>query len=228
MTPLYLHGLPGSAAELALGPSNLHVLDRAVPSFAQLANALPAGPLHLIGFSLGAACALRLAALAPNKIGKLTLISPAAALELGEFLPKMAGAPVFRAARSHAQLSVLTAVQSTLVRLSPTLMTRMLAIGVSEAEAQLITSKPVQTAVQEGLTKHKATYLREISAYVQPWAQHLDHVTCPVTLHHGKADTWAPIEMSELLAARLQNATLHALPDLGHYGALQATLRDIR
>ncbi len=224
MRPLYLHGLPGSGAELSLAVQEIEVLDRNAQSFAQLALSLPNGPLHLIGFSLGAACALRLAALAPEKIAKLTLISAAAPLEFGNFLPEMAGAQVFRAARSHAQLSALTAVQSTLARVSPGLMARMLARGTGPDETQLITSTGIQRALAEGLTTHKQIYLRELSAYVQPWAHHVPLVHCPVELRHGAKDRWAPLAMAEALQSALPQSSLTIEAECGHYGCLKHTL----
>ncbi|WP_136441272.1 alpha/beta hydrolase [Pacificoceanicola onchidii] len=229
MTPLYLHGLPGSGAELALGGRSMPVLDRNAPSFAQTAIRLPAGPLHLIGFSLGAACALRLAVLAPEKIGRVTLISAAAPLELGDFLPAMAGAPVFRLARSHARLTMLTTIQSTLARLSPALMLKLLMKGADPADLSLYAGPDgaiVRRAVTEGLTHHKAVYLREVAAYVQPWARHLAYVRCPVDLHHGRADRWAPFEMAQTLTKALTRAdvTLHPHADLGHYSTLKQVL----
>lgn len=228
MTPLYLHGLPGSGAELGLGPVALPVLDRQAPSFAQLALALPMGPLHLIGFSLGAACALRLAALAPEKVAQVTLVSAAAPLELGDFLPDMAGAAVFRAARSHGQLSALTAVQSTLARMSPGLVARLLARGAPKVEKGLIKSAPIRSALAEGLCAHQDVYLREVAAYVRPWAQHLPQVRCPVHLVHGDQDTWAPPAMALALKRGLPQAELQMLEGLGHYATLRHVLNRLR
>lgn len=227
MKILYLHGLPGSAAEQALPGWSFDTLDRTAPSFARLALSLPEGPLHLVAFSLGAACALRLAALAPEKVARMTLISAAAPLELGDFLPHMAGAAVFRLARSHARLSALTSVQGALARISPALLLKLLAHDTDPTDATLfadpIQAPIVRRAVTEGLTTHRAVYLREIAAYVTPWARHLDHVRCPVTLHHGTADRWAPFAMAQALAARLPDATLFPHPDAGHYTTLQET-----
>ncbi|WP_425070707.1 alpha/beta hydrolase [Sagittula sp. S175] len=226
MKTLYLHGLPGSGAEQHLPGWSFDTLDRDQPSFAQLALILPDEPLHLVAFSLGAACALRLAALAPDKVARLTLISAAAPLELGDFLPRMAGAPVFRLAHSHARLNALTTVQSALARLSPGLLLKMLARDTDPADAALMadaTHGPtIRAAVTEGLTHNRAPYLREIAAYVAPWAKHLAHVRCPVTLHHGTADRWAPFDMAEALAAHLPDATLHRHDGLGHYTTLAA------
>lgn len=73
---LYFHGLPGSAAELAgFGPeiaAKADVFDVVArygaagegyfPRLAEsIAARFPIGPLHLVGFSLGAAAALRVA-----------------------------------------------------------------------------------------------------------------------------------------------------------------------
>ena len=228
MKTLYLHGLPGSGAELRLAGVTLPVLRREAPSFAQLALALPEGPLHLVGFSLGVACALRLAVLIPEKVARLTLISAAAPLEMGDFLPDMAGAAVFRAARSHGRLSALTAVQSTLARMSPGLFSRLLFQGADAADRALFeapdSAEILRTALKDGLTTHKAVYLRELAAYVQPWAHHLPLLRQPVTLHHGTQDRWAPPAMAEALASTLPDATLHWHADLGHYSTLKAAL----
>ena len=94
----YFHGLPWSAAELRLlnrdaGPKIevIHPLD-----FRQFEGAEPSsGKVRVVGFSLGAFSALRLAALKPQWVKELILISPAAPLETGEYLDRMAGAPVF-------------------------------------------------------------------------------------------------------------------------------------
>lgn len=230
MTPLYLHGLPGSAAELALGPVDWPVMERAAPSFAQLALRLPPGPLHLVAFSLGAACAVRLAVLKPERVRQVTLISAVAPLELGDFLPEMAGAAVIRAARSHARLAALTGVQSTLARLSPALLARLMQRGAGPDAALFDApdSGPIlRRTLAEGLTRNRAAYLRETAAFAMPWAGHLPHLRSPVTLIHGTADRWAPPAMAEALAAELPQAVLRMHDGLGHYGTLRKALRDL-
>jgi pimeloyl-ACP methyl ester carboxylesterase len=149
-------------------------------------------------------------------------------LELGDFLPDMAGASVFRAARSHGQLSALTAVQSTLSRMSSGLIARLLAHGCSSQESALITSPPICQALHEGLTKLKGIYLREVPAYVRPWASHLRYVQCPVMLIHGQQDTWAPLTMAQVLKNALPDAQLEILDTAGHFGALRHVLSAIQ
>ena len=197
----------GGAAELGLVPGvDLPVLPRDAPSFAQLALSLPAGPLNLNGFSLGAACALRLAVLAPDKVAKLTLISAAAPLKLGDFLPDMAGAPVFRAARSAGRMRALTQAQSVLAFMGPGLFARLLARASTAEEHALITSTPVVRALQDGLVAHRAAYLREVIAYVMPWARHLPHVRAQTQMIHGTEDCWASPDMARALQAALHAA----------------------
>lgn len=226
MTALYLHGLPGSGAELALAGRAMAVLDRDAPSFAQLALRLPEGPLHLVGFSLGAACALRLAALAPEKVARLTLISAAAPLEMGDFLPHMAGAPVFRMAQGAARMAALTSVQSALARVSPGLFLKLLMRGTDASDAALFRRETtlLRQIMQDGLGPGQAAYLREMTAYVRPWARHVAHVGCPVTLHHGSEDRWTPPAMAEGLAAALPHAELIRHAGLGHYATLHQVL----
>jgi len=252
MMPIYVHGLPGSGAELAIGgvsgtemdrdvqdggvapgPAVLHcaVLDRDAPSFAQLAIRLPNAPVHLIGFSFGAACALRLAALAPEKVRRLTLVSATAPLELGDFLPHMAGASLLRLAKSAGRLRAMTTVQSALARVSPGLVLKLVARRADAADAALLDDATclsvLKTAVSEGLTKGRGAYLREMAAYTQPWARHLPRVSCPVTLHHGAMDAWAPLDMAYALQQNLPRAELITYDDLGHYSTLRRALPQI-
>lgn len=229
MKTLYLHGLPGGQAELGLTRlPHLTTPDRNQPSFAQLANSLPSGELHLFGFSLGAAAALRLAALLPDRVVRVTLASPAAPLGLGDFLPDAAGAPVFRAARSHAQLAALTTVQSTLARFTPGFLIRRMLATARGRERVFFGDRQnravLTAAVQQGLTQNREAYLTELAAYVQPWEKHLAQVRCQVSIFHGTDDTWAPPAMATALARALKLAEVTWCDGLGHYTTLvQAT-----
>ena len=100
------------------------------------------GAVHLVGFSIGAMAAVRIAAAFPARVGKLTLISPAAPLELGDFLPDMAGLPVFKITmRSPFLLKGLVAVQGLFKRMAPNLLIRQL-FGTAEAELLAIPRVP--------------------------------------------------------------------------------------
>ncbi len=222
MKQIYLHGLPGGAAELELAGVTMPVHDR------NDGIDLPQGPPHLVGFSLGAALALRLAAQHPDKIARLTLISPAAPLDLGDFLPDMAGQAVFRAARQRSVFHALTMAQAGMVRLAPGLLARQLITTCDASDRALLSSAqgaPIfRRILRQGYGVNRPAYLREVPHYVQPWADELARVTCPVTLHHGTVDTWAPPAMTTALAKALPKAEVHMHEGLGHYATMVAVL----
>jgi len=222
MDQFYLHGLPGGAAELALAGVTLPVLDR------QGELALPQGPLHLVGFSLGAALALRMAAQHPDKVAHLTLMSPAAPLELGNFLPDMAGQAVFKAARRKPLFHAFTMAQAAMVRLAAGLLARQLIATCDTSDRALLSSaqgaRIFRRILRQGYGANRPAYLREVPHYVQPWADGLARVTCPATLHHGTADTWAPPAMTTALAKALPQAEVQMHEGLGHYATMVAVL----
>lgn len=222
MTPVYLHGLPSGPEELALTGLSLPCPARHGDEAATLQQiAALSGPLHLIGFSLGAALALRLAPrLQPARI---TLISPAGPLELGDFLPQMAGAPVFRAARRPWALRALTAAQALGFRLAPDRALAALFHTAPPADRALLSGPhrgALLSAIRSSLGPGRPAYLAEITRYVQPWAGLLPQVTAPVTIWQGAADTWSPPAMAQAVARALPAARLQLLPGLGHYSTL--------
>jgi len=232
----YLHGLPGHPDELnafqsPASKSNITALSRLETgnyedSLNTLAAQLSNFPsVHLIGFSLGAMTALKLAAKLPETVEALELIAPAAPLSLGNFLPHMDGRQIFKAAQNQAMLSALVALQSGSIQIAPNMVTNAMFSSSATSDRTLLNDEDFRDAIVSGL-KHSVLmnaggYKSELRAYVKDWASVLARVTCSVTLWHGSTDTWAPIAMSEALANRLPEATLHRLPDLGHYSALK-------
>ena len=106
---VYFHGMPGGPDEWALcapGGVSAIVLNRnpaitASELAALLRAQIGAEPVVLIGFSLGVPPALAVAADLGEQVTGLHLISPAAPLQLGDFLDRMAGGPLFRLALSQ-------------------------------------------------------------------------------------------------------------------------------
>ena len=212
---IYCHGLPGSAAEiLNLGAADnptvrtLGSLDLA--RFETLISQDPECKYHLIGFSLGCMTALRMAALHPNKFEKITLIAPAAPLELGNFLPKMAGQAVFKTARHGEFLfGLFTNFQRLGAVILPNQVVSAMFAGSPKADIDLLSDATFKQSVITGLRfslgKHRKQYCKAILAYVQPWAHHLKDVKSPVAIHHGTADNWAPVEMAYALQKEIKS-----------------------
>lgn len=184
--------------------------------------------MHVVGFSIGAMAALRLAAARPEAVAQVTVISPAAPLQMGDFLPEMAGAPVFKlASKRPGVLRVLTAVQGLLARKAPGILINQLFAKCGAQEQALLLDTQFQTALATGMRNsfadHRQGYLEYLSAYVADWSEELSEVQAQVEIWHGDADTWAPLAMSEVIRKLVPaSCTLHVVPGGEHYSTLKA------
>lgn len=240
---VYCHGLPGAPTELrALAPAEhlrgARLLDRLTQKPATYADRVCSGfdalnisePIDVVGFSLGAMAAAHIAAYRPAQVRKLVLISPAAPLELGGFLPAMAGRPVFEAARRGAlSLRLLSSVQSIMASRVPDFMLKTMFATSNAVERDLLTNPAfvgmVVEALRQCLGAQQEAYRAELVTYVRPWAHVLDAATCETEIWQGDEDTWTPPDMARALTTRLQpRANLNILEGLGHYTTLQAAL----
>ena len=229
--PVYIHGLPGSPRELDLAGARDRF--RAVSPFADSITDLAESPhaLDLNAFSLGAFAALRFAAEHPAKVAFLTLISPAAPLELGDFLPDMTGGVVFRSAKlSPVQFRALSAVQALAVRADPARALDPMFGSSTPTERALAHAPDTRAVFEDGLRHtflhHRRAYTDTVLQYVRPWADTLQHVRAPVRIVAGKDDTWTPPAMVEALAEALPSRpAVEWVKGAGHYGALVAHLR---
>lgn len=238
---IYFHGLPGSAAELAgFGPqiaarvAGFHVAARGgdfVRLAAGVAARVPEGPLRLVGFSLGAAAALRVAPHLAERVERIDLVSPAAPLQLGDFLGGMAGAPVFRAALAgRVPFAALTLVQAQVARLAPERMAAAL-MAKARGEDRALATDPrfiaaLGQSLRHSLIDSRAAYVSEIRAYVADWRADLARVHQPVCIWQGSEDDWTPPAMAEALAAALADGLsgrpqVTMLPALSHFSTLR-------
>lgn len=247
---VYFHGQPGSLEELTLAggaslPPGLFAPDRAtdrpdLPLGAYLDHLaatilarLPDGPIRLVGFSLGAFVALEVALRIAGRDVRLDLVSPAAPLGLGDFLPDMAGGAVFGlAARSPGLFGLLTGVQGVLARAAPGLLFSQIFAGAAGADGALARDPGFQATIRRilahGLARGAKGYRREVLGYVGWAPERLSGLTHPVALWQGEADTWTPPAMARALAAALPGAPmLRTFPGLSHYSTLQAALPEI-
>jgi pimeloyl-ACP methyl ester carboxylesterase len=183
--------------------------------------------IHLVGFSIGAMVAIKIAAAHPDRISRVTLVSPAVPLQLGDFLPVMAGKPVFDLAmRRPGLLRAVTALQGIATRIAPNFLIKSLFAKCGPAERALLEDQTFQTVMRKALSDsfvhHPKAYLGYISAYVEDWRNDLLRINCDVDLWHGTQDTWSPPEMSQALKDQWgERCTLHRVPGTEHYSTLK-------
>ena len=238
-TIAYFHGIPGGPGEWAANaPAHLvdaaAMPDRNQPSFdpAGFAAGLPQGAI-LIGFSLGAHAALQVAAVAGDRGGAVHLVSPAAPLQLGDFLPQMQGGKLFWFAANHPNwFGILSRAQSWIAWKTPGFLLNRLMAGATGDDRALMRDPVWRAGMAETLRKgvgFSATgYIGQIRRYVEDWRDVLPQIQVPVTIWQGDQDNWTPPAMAEALAAALPGAvTLVTLPGASHYSALQTALARI-
>ena len=237
---LYFHGLPGSAAELAAfgqeiaaRAQDFHVVARG-GDFARLGEKIvaqfPDQPLRLVGFSLGAAAALRTAPHLGERVEQIDLVSPAAPLQLGDFLSGMAGAPVFRAALAgRGAFAALTFMQAQAARIAPARMAAAL-MAKTKGEDRALVADPcfiaaLAQSLGHSLLEERAAYMAEIRAYVADWRTNLAKVHQPVAIWQGREDDWTPPAMAKALAGALPSRPeVTMFPGHSHFSALREYL----
>jgi pimeloyl-ACP methyl ester carboxylesterase len=239
---IYLHGGPGSPDELNLfdgvgldvdyAPDRfvLFVGCKSAEAFDRLANDIdchfPRRPLHLVGFSMGGYVALELAYRLEKRVARIDLIAPAAPLEGGDFLNKMAGRALFSIAQRHpVWLGIATIAQRVLAQFLPSVVYKMLyanAVGLDRALAKDPKFKAqVIAMLRQCYGKGAAGLEREITSYVRPWAGILPSIIAPVTLWQGSVDNWVLPEMADFLAQSMPNVQLRKIPGASHYTTLR-------
>lgn len=242
-TPVFFcHGVPGCPLDAALlatkdrvavAPNLFECVGKA--PLEHLAVALDAAvaqnggqAFHVVGFSIGAMAALRLAAARPEQVARVTVVSPAAPLLLGDFLPDMAGAPVFKLAMKRPRvLHMLTALQGLLARNAPGVLIKQLFAKCGAQERALLADPQFVAALTEGMRNsfvtYRAGYLAYLAAYVADWSDELRNVRSPVEIWHGDKDTWAPLAMAEAIKDMVPSScVLHVVPDGEHYSTVKA------
>jgi pimeloyl-ACP methyl ester carboxylesterase len=173
-----------------------------------------AGPVTVVGHSLGGAVALRLAEQHPAAVSRLVLVDVAGILHRTAFTKHLAGLPVTvdgvpeALKEPVARLRDLANLVVERVFGLPGDPTRVL--RESEALWALVLRDRVSANAAMALVDE------DFSAAVHTLAQ-------PVWLIWGEADAVAPLRTGELLGRRLPQAELATLPGVGHVPMAQAS-----
>ncbi|BCO27492.1 hypothetical protein MIZ03_2380 [Rhodoferax lithotrophicus] len=249
---VYFHGAPGAPEEgqlfdLEAQKHGLTVLclDRfAIPAALtgeayyrflaeEIAKASGEQPVDFIGFSIGTFIALQTCRYMPNGVRSLHLVSAAAPLEAGNFLPAMAGQQVFRLAKAAPALFMLLSYwQSLLAWLAPKALFRLLFASAAGADKALAADPEFQARITPILRScfwgRVRGYVRDVEAYVQPWSAILADIAAPTHLWHGDADNWSPPQMAHYLASAIPGAAATpSFSGLSHYSCLYRAVPEI-
>ena len=241
----YFHGAPGAPQEClwfdaqARGKDlNIFCLDRfSAPQgyqgegyFRLLATEMlacaGAAQVHLVGFSIGAFAALQTCRHLQGRVASVSLISAGAPLEAGDFLPSMAGQQVFRLAQRWPVLfRLLSGWQALLARFAPHLLCKLLFASAKAADRQCLQQAEFRRLISDVLRDcfalQVAGYVREVLAYVTPWAGSLGQVKTKVRIWQGADDNWSPKAMADYLAQALSGCEqVEIMPGLSHYSCL--------
>jgi len=227
----YFHGVPGAAVEAAMLHQaafahgiKLLVVERDLPGelssaaylqqlAQQISDRAEGQPIRLLGFSIGACLALRVAALLGERVAAVYLLSAAAPLEIPSNSVGMgAGRYTFLWAQHYPRLfRVFAWYQALLAKVSPRLLLNLLFAGAGGKDPELLRQADTQAwlaDIQRACFKHGTSgYMHDVKLYVEPWATELENVTTAVSLWHGDADNWAPIAMSIYLQEHLRTAS---------------------
>ncbi|MEV4556120.1 alpha/beta fold hydrolase [Kitasatospora sp. NPDC049285] len=184
------------------------------------------GPVHLFGNSLGGAVAVRLAALRPDLVRSLVLISPA----LPELPPQYTAWPTGLLAvpglaelvrrRSNSGTDAETATEE-LLRLVYADTAAIPAHRRARAVAEYRRRSTLPYALQAVVGSARGI----VSAYTERGGQSLwrqaEQVTAPVLLVYGLKDKLVSYRSARRACAAFRDARLLVLPDSGHVAMLE-------
>jgi pimeloyl-ACP methyl ester carboxylesterase len=242
---VYFHGAPGSAIECARFHSQalaqgvrLVGLERSAIDVKlsgeayferhayEITELLGDRPFDAIGFSIGAAVALRTAPYLKGRLRRLDLVAAAAPLESVDFLPAMVSRSVFQMARrSPNALRRLARLEGWCSLHAPGLLFAMMFAKVAGADRTLAADPAfrgfVASILAIGLGGGSASFVRDMREYVRPWSDGLASVDVEAHLWHGAEDNWTPPGMADALERLVPGVSSKTvLPGLSHYSAL--------
>jgi pimeloyl-ACP methyl ester carboxylesterase len=195
---------------------------RAVVDYLELAGR---GPVHLFGNSLGGAVATRLAALRPDLVRTVTLISPA----LPELPPQHTALPTGLLA-----MPGVPAAFGKLTRGTPVEQQTEALLDLCYGDPGLIDAKRRQEMVAEYQRRMALPYSMDVlartargivRAYTERGPQSLwrqaERVTAPVLLVYGLRDKLVSYRMARRAGLAFRDSRLLVLPEAGHVAMME-------
>ena len=196
---LWRDQLPALSAQHAVQVSTVHQRHPDLPSMARALLAEFAGPLVLVGSSMGGMLALHAHREAPQRIAAMALLSTTARADTPELIRLRSDAIVEfqqgradRVLRANAMFAFHPAHADDTARVDD-YVGQILRVGAAQLIAQ-----------------NRAVMSR---ADMRPW---LSDIRCPLLVACGDGDLLTPLEHSREIAQAVPHARLEVLPRAGH------------
>ncbi|MBK1674555.1 hypothetical protein CKO35_14885 [Ectothiorhodospira shaposhnikovii] len=203
--------------------SERRVVDWAT-DMATLADTLKIRRFRVLGLSGGGPYALACAAILPDRVIRVSLVSALGPLDtpestVGMMLPNRL---VLRLARSApAVVRPALWVTSALLRRLPRLYLRGLTPQVSKADQDVLLDDAVATMLRndlaQALRQGAAGVWSDLNALTAPWGFEMDQIDTPVDVWHGDTDRIVPQQMGYFLSQALPQARWKPVSGGGHF-----------
>lgn len=196
---LWRDQLPALAAHHTVHVSTAHQRHADLPAMARALLAEFAGPLVLVGSSMGGMLALHAHRQAPQRVAGLALLSSTARADTPELIRLRSDAIVeFQQGRAEGVLRA----------------NAMFAFHPAHAEDRERVDDYVSQILRIGagqlIAQNRAVMAR---ADMRPW---LADIRCPLLVACGDGDLLTPLEHSREIAQGVPHARLEVVPDAGH------------
>lgn len=249
-TVVYLHGMPSCRREQLIFPDEvverqtlrLLSVDRPgwgntdalagdrvtrVADVLTVCDALGVTTFPLMAMSAGGSYALTLAALAPDRVDRVVLLSAQMPYDdddaIQGLLPdQLALVPLLRRGRSAALIEGVEGWRQA-VKEDP-LTALASAFGSLSARERALFESPsfrelIVDGMREGVHNRVDGALDDLLSWPTPFEVDLATIKCPVVAFHGTADNWEPLANLRRILDRLPNGQLIAADGLSHFAA---------
>jgi pimeloyl-ACP methyl ester carboxylesterase len=178
----------------------------------------------LLGVSGGTPTVVAAAALVPERVSSLTIVSGVAPVQLPNALAGMNGVnrALLSVARLLPRLSLsVIAILGTMWRVFPFSVGLWFSALLSPPDKEIYSRSDVRLMmarnIREALRAGVRGVLTDFSLLVSDWSGLLAQVRVPTTVWHGDADTYVPFSMGQALAQGIPGSAFEHVPGLGHF-----------
>jgi pimeloyl-ACP methyl ester carboxylesterase len=199
-------------------------LMRSAEDFVALADALEVERIAVIGVSGGGPHAIATAAVMPDRVGLLALVSPVG--PVAECRKQVHMSPMHRLiftrmGRSPQACTSFFWSLRGVVKWAPGVAYRVLQKRVTPADRVVLSHLEVKanlrTAISEGLRPGVKGALQDVRLFCSPWGLALGDIDVPAVVWQGSDDTIVPPSAAYHLATQLPNCRLDVIHQAGHY-----------